>query len=43
LTDADTASVFPMEGVGGRTPAVMSQKGIAFVDESGASVTVNLR
>ena len=43
LTDADTASVFPMEGVGGRTPAVMSPTGIAFVDESGASVTVNLR
>ena len=42
-TDADRAAVFPVEGVGGKTPAVMSAKGVMFVDESGAKVTVALR
>ena len=42
-TGADKAAVFPMEGVGGRTPAVMSAKEVTFVDESGARVRVGLR
>jgi hypothetical protein len=42
-TDADKAGVFPVEGVGGRTPAAMSAKEITFVDESGARVRVALR
>jgi hypothetical protein len=42
-TDADRAAVFPVEGVGGRTPAVMSAKEVTFVDESGARVRVTLR
>lgn len=42
-TDADKAAVFPVEGVGGRTRAVMSAKEVTFVDESGASVRVGLR
>jgi len=42
-TDADKAAVFPVEGVGGRTPAVMSAKEVTFVDESGARVRVGLR
>jgi hypothetical protein len=42
-TDADKAGVFPVEGVGGRTPAVMSAKEVMFVDESGAKVRVALR
>jgi hypothetical protein len=42
-TDADKAAVFPVEGVGGRTPAVMSAKEVTFVDESGAKVRVALR
>jgi hypothetical protein len=42
-TDADRAAVFPVEGVGGRTPAVMSAKEVMFVDESGARVKVALR
>src|SRR5580692_6907138 len=37
-TDADQAAVFPVEGVGGRTPAVMSAKVVTFVDEAGAGV-----
>jgi hypothetical protein len=39
-TDADKAAVFPVGGVGGRTPAVMSAKEVTFVDESGARVRV---
>ena len=35
-TEADWAAVFPLEGVGGKTPAVMSAKEVTFVDESGA-------
>jgi hypothetical protein len=42
-TDADRAAVFPVEGVGGKTPAVMSAKEVMFVDESGAKVRVTLR
>jgi hypothetical protein len=42
-TDADKAAVFPVEGVGGRTEAVMSAKEVTFVDESGARVRVALR
>jgi hypothetical protein len=42
-TDADRAAVFPVEGVGGRTPAAMSAKEVTFVDESGAKVKVELR
>ena len=42
-TDADKAAVFPVEGVGGRTPAVMNAKEVTFVDESGAKVRVALR
>ena len=42
-TDADRATVFPVEGVGGRTRAVMTAKEVTFVDESGAGVRVTLR
>jgi hypothetical protein len=42
-TDADRAAVFPVDGVGGKTPAVMSAKEVTFVDESGAKVRVGLR
>jgi hypothetical protein len=42
-TDADKATVFPMEGAGGRTRATMSAKEITFVDESGARIRVELR
>jgi len=42
-TDADKAAVFPVEGVGGKTPAAMSAKAVTFLDESGAKVTVELR
>jgi hypothetical protein len=42
-TDADRAAVFPVEGIGGRTRAVMNAKEVTFVDESGASVRVSLR
>src|SRR5271170_5771530 len=39
-TDADKAAVFPVEGVGGRTPAVMNAKEVTFVDASGTKVRV---
>jgi hypothetical protein len=42
-TDADRAAVFPVDGAGGRTPAVMSAKEVTFVEESGAKVRVELR
>lgn len=42
-TDADKADVFALEGVGGRTKAVMSAKNVSFVDDSGAKVSVDLR
>jgi hypothetical protein len=42
-TDADRAAVFPIEGVGGKTQAVMSSKEVTFVDGPGVSVRVALR
>ncbi len=42
-TDADKASVFPVEGIGGRTRAVMNAKEVTFVGEPGANVRVRLR
>ena len=42
-TDADRAAVFPVEGLGGRTRAVMSAKEVTFVDEAGADVRARLR
>jgi hypothetical protein len=42
-TDADKAAVFPVEGVGSKTRAVMSAKEVTFVDEAGAAVRVELR
>ncbi len=42
-TNADRAAVFPVEGTGGKTPAVMSAKEVTFVDGSGAKVRVGLR
>jgi hypothetical protein len=42
-TDADKAAVFPVQGVGGKTSAVMSAKEVTFVDESGAKLRVGLR
>lgn len=42
-TDGDRAAVFPVDGVGGKTRAVMSAKEVMFVDESGARVKVALR
>jgi hypothetical protein len=42
-TDADKAAVFPVEGTGGKTPAVMSAKEVMFVDELGARVRAALR
>jgi hypothetical protein len=42
-TDADKATVFPVEGVGGKTKATMSAKEVTFANESGAAVTVTLR
>ena len=42
-TDADAAAVFPVEGIGGRTRAVMSAKEVSFVDGAGAPVRVELR
>jgi hypothetical protein len=42
-TDADQATVDRVEGVGGKTQAVMSAKEVRFVDESGVRVRVALR
>jgi hypothetical protein len=42
-TDADQATVFPVEGIGGKTKATMSGKEVMFVDQSGATVRVALR
>jgi hypothetical protein len=42
-TDADHATVSPLEGAGGKTPAVMNSKEVTYVDESGAKVSVKLR
>jgi len=42
-TDADQATVDRVEGIGGKTQAVMSAKEVRFIDESGARVRVALR
>jgi hypothetical protein len=42
-TDADQATVDRLEGMGGKTPAVMSAKDVAFIDESGVRVRATLR
>jgi hypothetical protein len=42
-TDGDKAAVFRVDGVGGKTPAVMSAKEVTFVDAAGAAVRVQLR
>jgi hypothetical protein len=42
-TDADHATVFPLNGRGAGTRAVMSAKEVTFVDENGAAVRVELR
>ncbi len=41
-TDADQASLFSIEGVGGKTPETMAGKEVNFVDESSAKVRVIL-
>jgi hypothetical protein len=43
LTDADHATVFRLEGAGGKTRAAMSAKEVTYVDDSGAKVSVKLR
>jgi hypothetical protein len=42
-TDADRATVFPVEGASGKTRVVMNAKEVTFADESGAAVRVTLR
>lgn len=42
-TDADQATIFPIDGIGGKTPATMSGKDVNFIDESGAKVSATLR
>jgi hypothetical protein len=42
-TDADHAAVFPLDGRGAGARAVMSAKEVAFADETGARVRVQLR
>jgi hypothetical protein len=42
-TDADRATVFPVDGSGGKTKATMSGKEVTFVDAAGAAVKVQLR
>jgi hypothetical protein len=42
-TNADRATVFPVEGAGGRTRAAMTAKEVTFVDGSGVGVKVTLR
>jgi hypothetical protein len=42
-TDADRATVFPVDGIGGKTHAVMSAKEVTFVDESSGAIKVTLR
>jgi hypothetical protein len=42
-TDADKATVVPVEDGGGRKRAAMSAKEVTFVDESGAGIRVELR
>lgn len=42
-TDADQATIFPLDGIAGKTPATMSGKDVSFVDESEARVSATLR
>jgi len=42
-TDADHASVFPLDGRGTGAKAVMSAKEVTFADETGARMHVSLR
>lgn len=42
-TDADRATVFPVDGIGGKMRAAMTAKEVTFVDDSGAGVRVTLR
>ncbi len=42
-TDADHATVFPLDGRGAGTRAVMSAKEVTFTDETGARIRVELR
>ncbi|MBB5344730.1 hypothetical protein [Tunturibacter empetritectus] len=42
-TDADHATVFPLDGRGAGARAVMSAKEVTFADETGAQVQVQLR
>ena len=42
-TDADQSTIFPIDGVAGKTSATMSGKDVSFVDESGAKVSATLR
>ncbi|WP_260735671.1 hypothetical protein [Tunturiibacter lichenicola] len=42
-TDADHATVFPLDGRGGGALATMSAKEVKFVDENGAGIRVELR
>jgi hypothetical protein len=42
-TDADQAAVFPLDGRGAGTRAVMSAKEVTFADENGAAIKVELR
>ncbi len=41
-TDADQATAFPVDGIGGKT-AVMSAREVTFVDGTGVKVIVRLR
>jgi hypothetical protein len=42
-TDADQAAVFPLDGKGSGTQAVMTSKAVTFTDENGAGIRVQLR
>lgn len=42
-TDADKATVFPVDGIGGKTNATMNTKEVTFVDAAGAAIRVELR
>jgi hypothetical protein len=42
-TDADHASVYPLDGRGAGAKAAMSAKEVSFADETGAKVRVQLR
>jgi hypothetical protein len=42
-TDADHATMFPLESARNQVPAVMSAKEVKFTDETGAGIKVQLR